>query len=88
MPEGAAGSAALAAHDAAGLILRPLVDADGQESTEEPGEGGNVRRYSRFSIRGFILAATDQRDGWPSPTIEPTPDLERPEGRARTRRWQ
>ena len=40
LPEGAAGAAATAAHDAAGVIVRPFIDADAAESTLQGGDAG------------------------------------------------
>ena len=82
LPEGAAGAAALAAHDAAGVVVRPYIDADAAESVLE----GETRVYSRAPARGFLVSATDQREGWPPVDVVPTPDLERaarPTGRRR-----
>ncbi len=73
IPEGAAGAATLAAQDAAGVIVRPYIDAEGAESTLV----GDVREYTRAPVRGFLVSATDQRDGWPAVEVIPTPDLQR-----------
>ena len=79
VPEGAAGAAALAAHDAAGVVVRPYIDADAAESILE----GETRVYSRAPARGFLVSATDQREGWPPVDVIPTPDLERSSRRRR-----
>lgn len=70
LPEGTAGAATAAAHDAAGVIVRPYIDAADAESVIE----GETRVYSKAPIRGILVSATDQRDGWPAPVLVPTPD--------------
>lgn len=69
IPEGVAGTATVAAHEAAGLVVRPVIDTDGAVSALE----GETRVYSRAPIRAFIASATDQRSGWPSPELIATP---------------
>ena len=70
IPEGAAGLATIAAHDAAGTIVRPVIDADAAESVIE----GTTRIYSKAPVRAFIVSSTDARDGWPAPKLIATPD--------------
>ena len=70
IPEGAAGMATIAAHDAAGTIVRPVIDADAAESVIE----GTTRIYSKAPVRAFIVSSTDARDGWPTPRLIATPD--------------
>ena len=70
IPEGAAGLATIAAHDAAGTIVRPVIDSDAAESVIE----GTTRVYSKAPVRAFIVSSTDARDGWPDPELIATPD--------------
>ncbi len=70
IPEGTAGAATVAAHDAAGVIVRPHIDATAAESVIE----GETRVYSRSPIRAFLVSATDAREGWPAPALVATPD--------------
>ena len=55
IPEGAAGMATIAAHDAAGTIVRPVIDVDAAESVIE----GTTRIYSKAPVRAFIVSSTD-----------------------------
>ena len=72
LPEGVAGSATVAAHDAAGVIVRPVIDAADSASHLD----GDVRVYTAAKSRAWIVSATDQREGWPSPVLVATPDAE------------
>ena len=75
VPAGAAGDAVLAAHEDAGIVVRPFLDADRSEGTPIPREDGlNAMAYSRASVRAFIVSATDEREGWPEPVLVATPD--------------
>ena len=60
----------LAAWDASGLIVRPFVDQ--MQATVIDG----VRHVTGGRLRAFVLTASDQRKGWPAPTIIATPDDE------------
>ena len=71
LPEGVAGSATVAAHDAAGVIVRPVLDAADSASHLV----GDVRIYTGAKARAWIVSATDQREGWPDPEMIATPDL-------------
>ena len=86
LPDSAAGAAAVAAHDAAGVIVRPHVDRDGAESTIE----GETRVYTKAPVRAFLVTATDARQGWPEPELVATPDelasRDAPRRRSRDRR--
>ena len=63
IPEGAVGTATIAANDSAGVIVRPVLDLQDSESHLE----GDVRVYTGSTkARAWIVAATDQREGWPS----------------------
>ena len=75
IPTGAAGDAVIAAHDDAGVVVRPFVDtttATGRTVVRE--DGTSVFEYDNAEVRAFIVSATDARKGWPDPRIIPTPD--------------
>lgn len=71
LPDDEAGRAALAAHDAAGVIVRPtLAPLDGGEGpTVEDG----VAVWRQFRIRSFVASATDARQGWQPVDVVGTP---------------
>ena len=76
LPDDAAGRAALAAHESAGVVIRPYLDP-----VDSVGElVDDVMHYSKVEIRAFVVSATDAKQGWPTPRIIATPNLE---GRAR-----
>jgi len=87
LPDGAAGAATVAAHEAAGVIVRPHIDAAAAVSTEE----GETRVYQSAPIRAFLVSATDARQGWPAPALVATPDelasADAPRIRQRRRLW-
>ena len=86
LPEGTAGAATVAANDAAGVIVRPYIDAADSESSIE----GDTRVYTKAPIRGILVSATDQREGWPAPVMIATPDdleLARSNAPRRRRIW-
>ena len=66
LPTGAIGDEIVAAHEAAGVIVRPLIDFDRSEFADT--ERG--REYSRPHLRAFIVGATDTKTGWPDPKID------------------
>ena len=70
LPADSVGAATLAAHEAAGVIVRPHIDAAAAESTVE----GETRVYSVAPIRAFLASASDARLGWPTPSLVATPD--------------
>ena len=69
LPADSVGAATLAAHEAAGVIVRPHIDAAGAVSTVE----GETRIYETMPIRAFLVSATDAREGWPAPELVATP---------------
>ena len=83
LPAGAVGDEIVAANEAAGVVIRPLIDFDRSEFVDGP-EG---RVYTKPHLRAFLVGATDTKAGWPDPTI----DYGDPEGRAvpetRRRLW-
>ena len=72
MPTGTVGDATIAAHEAAGVIVRPHLDRNLSNFTVTDG----VARYTRAQLRGVIVSATDQRNGWPLPAFIATPDFD------------
>ena len=66
LPAGAVGDEIVAANEAAGVVIRPLIDFDRSEFTDGP-EG---REYTRPHLRAFLVGATDTKAGWPDPTID------------------
>ena len=103
IPDSEAGRRVLAAHEDAGVVVRPFI-APGTEGEIRPRTTAdrikalsaigrrasveNVRVYTTApELRGLIISATDRREGWPEPRIIPTPGFD-PEPRARRiRRW-
>ena len=85
MPTGAVGDATIAAHEAAGVVVRPHLDRNLSDFVIENG----VARYQRAVLRGVIVSATDQRAGWPAPVFVATPafDPEPPEPRNANVPW-
>ena len=82
LPADSVGAATLAAHEAAGVIVRPHIDSAAAESTVE----GGTRVYQTMPIRAFLVSATDARSGWPSPTLVATPEELAHAGAPRSRR--
>ena len=83
LPDDDFGRAALAAHESTGVVIRPYLDpveSSGQRVDE-------TMVYDRLSIRAFVVSATDKREGWPEPRIDPTPDLETRTARRAWRVW-
>ena len=70
LPDDGVGAATVAAHEAAGVIVRPHIDAAAAVSTIE----GETRVYSVAPIRAFLVSATDAREGWPAPDLVATAD--------------
>ena len=70
LPDDTNGAATVAAHEAAGVIVRPHIDRQDAESTVE----GETRIYTRAPLRAFLVSATDARRGWPAPQLLATPD--------------
>ena len=80
LPVGPEGDQVLRAAENAGIIVRPYLDADRSRGTVESlraaGDADNVMVYETMRIRAFIIAATDEREGWPEPAIVPTPGMD------------
>ena len=66
LPAGAIGDEIVAAHEAAGVVVRPLIDFDRSEFTDTD----KGREYSRPHLRALLVGATDTKAGWPDPTID------------------
>ncbi len=69
LPESVTGTAVVAAHEAAPLVVRPHIDADAADSRIE----GETRIYETAPVRGFVVSATDAREGWPEAELIATP---------------
>ena len=75
LPDSAAGAAVIAANEAAGVIVRPVLDDLASKIEPEGRAAGDdlTRVYSDFEIRALIISATDAREGWPEPELVATP---------------
>ena len=70
LPDDPNGRAVIAASESTGIVIRPYVDAAESQGAVE----GQTMRYSKVSIRSFVISSTDAREGWPEPRITATPD--------------
>ena len=70
LPDDPTGRAVIAASESTGIVVRPYLDAAESQGVIE----GETRRYSKVSIRSFVISSTDARSGWPAPRITATPD--------------
>ena len=70
LPDDDFGRAVIAASESSGVVIRPFLDAAESQGVIE----GETMRYSKASIRSFVISSTDAREGWPTPTITATPD--------------
>ena len=68
LPDDENGRAVLAAHRSTGIVVRPHLDTDLSEATQD----GDLLRYSEAHVRAMIVSATDARSGWPEPKIRST----------------
>ena len=66
IPSGAIGDEIVAAHETAGVIVRPLIDYDLSEFTDGP----DGRTVTKPHLRAFIVGSTDAREGWTDATID------------------
>ena len=72
LPDDAYGRAAIAAHESTGVVVRPYLDP-----VDSVGElVDETMHYSHVEIRAFVVSSTDARQGWPTPRITATPDVE------------
>ena len=65
LPDDAVGAAVLAAHEAAGVIVRPHIDARAALSAQV----ADTIEYQKAPIRAILVSATDAREGWPAPEL-------------------
>ncbi len=84
LPDDAAGAATTAAHEAAGVIVRPHFD----RAVAETKVDGDTRIYTTAPIRAFLVSATDARAGWPPPDMVPTSEELATAGAPRHRRFR
>lgn len=66
LPTGTAGDELVAAHEAAGVITRPLINMERSDYTDT--DAG--REYRSAYVRAFLVGSTDARGGWPDATID------------------
>ena len=80
LPDDAAGAAVIAASESAGVVLRPFLDTTVSVGAIEEARAEGLNMHygdpDALEIRAFILSSTDEREGWPEPSIVPTPELE------------
>ena len=65
IPTGTVGDDLVSAHEAAGVVVRPLLDFDRSEFTDGP----DGRTITKPFLRAFLVGATDAKEGWPDPDI-------------------
>ena len=70
LPSGPLGDEVVAAHSAAGIVARPLIDFDRSEFTDGP----DGRSYTKPWLRAILIGSTDAKSGWPDPVIEKVPE--------------
>lgn len=63
IPDSDAGRAALAAHDDAGVIVRPFLQPLADDVPRI--DGDEAIWDGPFDVRSFVVSATDAREGWP-----------------------
>ena len=61
VPTGAAGDAVIAAHEDAGIVVRPFLDADRSEGTPIPREDGSERHGLHQGERAGLYRLVDRR---------------------------
>ena len=85
LPAGEVGDAVVAAHESAGVVVRPLIDFDRSEFTDSD----KGREYTAPFLRAFLIGATDHKGGWPEPRIDYEAEGERaaPAPERRRRVW-
>ena len=73
VPDDDNGRAAVAAHESAGVVVRPfLAPVDGGPGPDIKGDEAIWRHP--FRIRAFVVSSTDAREGWPTPELVATGD--------------
>ena len=83
LPAGAVGDAVVSANEAAGTIVRPLVDWERSEFVDGADEG---RVVTKAHVRAFLVGSTDARGGWPDAVIDHGNDENRAAPRRRRAR--
>ena len=83
LPAGTVGDEVIAAHESAGVIVRPLIDYDRSEYTDTP----DGRVVTKPYLRAFIVGATDAREGWTDATIDYDGEARAAPVPARRRLW-
>lgn len=84
LPTGPDGDAVLRMLEDSQTVVRPVLqDLDDVPTFEGRATPDNVRVYSNFEIRAFIVSATDAAEGWPTPELFPTPGMDEPTRRRR-----
>ena len=68
IPDDEAGRAVLAAHESTGVVVRPYIDGEGMVETLPDGSL-NMAYDDSIEIRAVIVAASDERQGWPEPRL-------------------
>ena len=66
LPTGEVGDAVVSAHEAAGIVARPLIDFSRSTFTDT----ARGREYEKPWLRAILVGATDSKAGWPDPVIE------------------
>ena len=66
LPAGTVGDEIVAAHESAGVIVRPLIDFDQSEFVDT----ARGREYTKPHLRAFIVGATDTKQGWTDAVID------------------
>ena len=68
LPDDEAGRAVLAAQESAGVVVRPVINAD-EVTASQIGDTMHYGPAGDSPVRAFIVSATDQREGWPTPRV-------------------
>ena len=86
LPDTEGARAVLAVHEAAGVVIRPVIDRTASEFAAVDG----VAQFTRLRIRAFAVGATDAKQGWPQPELVSTPGMPRaaPAPPRRKRLWR
>ena len=79
LPDDDFGRAVVAANESTGVVVRPYLDP--VDSVGERVDETMV--YTKPVIRAFVVTATDKREGWPTPKMVATPDIDEPRARQR-----
>ena len=79
LPDDDFGRAVVAATESTGVVVRPYLDPVDSVGART----GETMVYSRPVIRAFVVSATDKREGWPTPKMIATPNIDEPRARQR-----